>query len=151
MSRKIILRIMKTTLRIMKTILRIMKTILRIAKNISILYERLCLPGTNVACVRTNFRTRHNPSLVTGLWCKPYTRNQLDYRRLCELVLGWRVFRGKKLRIGRIFLHAATASDGQGWCARLAQTFVFNRRFLAMAEYSSKLELCSFGLTKTFI
>ena len=29
-----------------------------------------------------------NPSLVTGLWCKPYTRNQLDYRRLCELVLG---------------------------------------------------------------
>ena len=29
--------------------------------------------------------------------------------------------------------------------------FVFNRRFLAMAEYSSKLELCSFGLTKTFI
>ncbi len=28
--------------------------------------------------------------------------------------------------------------------------FVFNRRFLAMAEYSSKLELCSFGLTKTF-
>ena len=28
--------------------------------------------------------------------------------------------------------------------------FVFNRRFLAMAEYSSELELCSFGLTKTF-
>ena len=28
--------------------------------------------------------------------------------------------------------------------------FVFNRRFLAMAEYSIELELCSFGLTKTF-
>ena len=28
--------------------------------------------------------------------------------------------------------------------------FVFNRRFLAMAEYSSELELCSFDLTKTF-
>ena len=27
---------------------------------------------------------------------------------------------------------------------------VFNKRFLAMAEYSSELELCSFGLTKTF-
>ena len=32
-----------------------------------------------------------------------------------------------------------------------ANWFVFNRRFLAMAEYSSKLELCSFGLTKTRI
>ena len=31
------------------------------------------------------------------------------------------------------------------------KTFVFNRLFLAMAEYSSKLELCSFGLTKSFI
>ena len=29
-----------------------------------------------------------NPSLVTGLRCKPYTRNPFDYRRLCELVLG---------------------------------------------------------------
>ena len=29
-----------------------------------------------------------NPSLVTGLRCKPYTRNLFDYRRLCELVLG---------------------------------------------------------------
>ena len=35
-----------------------------------------------------------NPSLVTGLRCKPYTRNLFDYRWLCELVLGWRVFRG---------------------------------------------------------
>ena len=35
-----------------------------------------------------------NPSLVTGLRCKPYTRNPFDYRRLCESVLGWRVFRG---------------------------------------------------------
>ena len=36
-------------------------------------------------------------------------------------------------------------------CGYLRETpFVFNRRFLAMAEYSSKLELCSFGLTKTF-
>ena len=26
-----------------------------------------------------------------------------------------------------------------GFCSRLAQTFVFNRRFLAMAEYSSSL------------
>ena len=29
-----------------------------------------------------------NPSLVTGLRCKPYTRNPFDYRWLCELVLG---------------------------------------------------------------
>ena len=29
-----------------------------------------------------------NPSLVTGLRCKPYTRNPFDYRRLCKLVLG---------------------------------------------------------------
>ena len=29
-----------------------------------------------------------NPSLVTGLRCKPYTRNPFDYRLLCELVLG---------------------------------------------------------------
>ena len=36
-----------------------------------------------------------NPSLVTGLRCKPYTRNPFDYSLLCELVLDWRVFRGK--------------------------------------------------------
>ena len=36
-----------------------------------------------------------NSSLVTGLRCKPYTRNPFDYRRLCELVLGCRVFREK--------------------------------------------------------
>ena len=29
-----------------------------------------------------------NPSLVTGLRCKPYTCNPFDYRWLCELVLG---------------------------------------------------------------
>ena len=40
------------------------------------------------------FQVKTNPSLVTGLRCKPYTRNLFDYRRLCELVLGWRVFRG---------------------------------------------------------
>ena len=40
----------------------------------------------------TNFRTRPNPALVTGSRCKPYTRNTFDYRWLCELVLGWRVF-----------------------------------------------------------
>ena len=28
-----------------------------------------------------------NPSLVTGLRCKPYTRNPFDYSLLCELVL----------------------------------------------------------------
>ena len=33
----------------------------------------------------------------------------------------------------------------------MKQSFVFNRLFLAMAEYSSKLELCSFGLTKKFL
>ena len=36
----------------------------------------------------TYFRTRQNPSLVTGLRCKLYTRNPFDYRRSCELVLG---------------------------------------------------------------
>ena len=85
-----------------KIILRIMKTILRIVKNICILYERLCkasaeakffgimpsrrqttvenerlckasvrlcvkcLEGTNVASVRTNFRTRHKPYISDG-------------------------------------------------------------------------------------
>ena len=28
-----------------------------------------------------------NPSLVTGLRCKPYTRNPFDYSLLCKLVL----------------------------------------------------------------
>ena len=59
-----------------KIILLIMKTILLIAKNICILYKRLCkasvrlcvkcLPGTNVACVRTYFRTRHKPYISDG-------------------------------------------------------------------------------------
>ena len=32
----------------------------------------------------------------------------------------------------------------------ISAQFVFNRRFLALAEYSSELEHCSCGLTKTF-
>ena len=40
-------------------------------------------------CVYMNqCQDKTNPSLVTGLRCKPYTRNLFDYRRLCELVLG---------------------------------------------------------------
>ena len=46
-----------------------------------------------------------NPSLVTGLRCKPYTRNTFDYRRLCELVLGWRFFSGKIMRNARARKH----------------------------------------------
>ena len=48
-------------------------------------------------CVYMNqCQDKTNPSLVTGLRCKPYTRNPFDYSRLCELVLGWRVLRGNK-------------------------------------------------------
>ena len=48
-------------------------------------------------CVYMNqCQDKTNPSLVTGLRCKLYTRNPFEYRRLCELVLGWRFFRGNK-------------------------------------------------------
>ena len=48
-------------------------------------------------CVYMNqCQDKTNPSLVTGLRCKLYTRNPFEYRRLCELVLGWRVLRGNK-------------------------------------------------------
>ena len=40
-------------------------------------------------CVYMNqCQDKTNPSLVTGLRCKLYTRNPFDYSRLCELVLG---------------------------------------------------------------
>ena len=40
-------------------------------------------------CVYMNqCQDKKNPSLVTGLRCKPYTRNPFDYSLLCELVLG---------------------------------------------------------------
>ena len=40
-------------------------------------------------CVYMNqCQDKTNPSLVTGLRCKLYTRNPFEYRRLCELVLG---------------------------------------------------------------
>ena len=40
-------------------------------------------------CVYMNqCQDKTNPSLVTDLRCKPYTRNLFDYRWLCELVLG---------------------------------------------------------------
>ena len=45
-------------------------------------------PCTNVQLNTTNFKSRRNPSLVTGLRCKLYTRNAFDYSWLCELVLG---------------------------------------------------------------
>ena len=48
-------------------------------------------------CVYMNqCQDKTNPSLVTGLRCKLYTRNPFEYRQLCELVLDWRVLRGNK-------------------------------------------------------
>ena len=57
---------------------------------------RSVVPSRHKRCMYINlFQDKTNPSLVTGLRCKLYTRNPFDYRRLCELVLGCRVFRGK--------------------------------------------------------
>ena len=80
MSRKIILRILKTILRIVKIILLIVGLETGYAERSREVKKR---------CVYLNqCLDKTNPSLVTGLRCKPYTRNPFDYRRLCELVLG---------------------------------------------------------------
>ena len=93
------------------------KIILRIVKIICIFYECLCKASVKL-CVKclegstpvamlivqvlwrsafqaqtlhvymNQFQDKTNPSLVTGLRCKPYTRKPFDYRWLCELVLG---------------------------------------------------------------
>ena len=48
-----------------------------------------CAANAVKSCIyMSQFQDKTNPSLVTGLRCKPYTRNTFDYRRLCELVLG---------------------------------------------------------------
>ena len=79
---------------IMKIILLKMKTILRIVvleKGFPARAQEKMFVGRAVNLASkwpTNFRTKRNPSLVTGLRCKPYTRNPFDYSRLCELVLG---------------------------------------------------------------
>ena len=86
MSRKIILRIMKTILRVVKIILLIVGFETAMPSAAEKVKKR---------CVYMNqCQDKTNPSLVTGLRCKPYTRNLFDYRWLCELVLGRRVFRG---------------------------------------------------------
>ena len=90
MSGKIILLIMKTILRIVKTILRIVG----LGTGFPARAQEKMFVGRAVNLAGkwpTKFRTRQdktNPSLVTGLRCKLYTRNPFDYRRLCELVLG---------------------------------------------------------------
>ena len=80
MSGKIILRIMKTILRIVKIILLIVGLETGYAERSR---------GVKKRCVYLNqCLDKTNPSLVTGLRCKLYTRNPFDYRRLRELVLG---------------------------------------------------------------
>ena len=50
---------------------------------------RSVVPSRHKRCMYINqFQDKTNPSLVTGLRCKLYTRNPFDYRLLCELVLG---------------------------------------------------------------
>ena len=109
MSRKIILRIMKTILRIVKIILLIVGLETGYAERSRIFVQASAIFGQASAielahiaersrksqrkgqekCVYMNqCQDKTNPSLVTGLRCKLYTRNLFDYRRLCELVLG---------------------------------------------------------------
>ena len=84
MSGKIILLIMKIILRIVKIILRIVMLGTGYAER-----SRKSQRKGQEKCVYMNqCQDKTNPSLVTGLRCKPYTRNPFDYRRLCELVLG---------------------------------------------------------------
>ena len=80
MSRQIILRIMKTILRIVKIILLIV--------GLETGYAERSREGEKRCVYMNQCQDKTNPSLVTGLSCKPYTRNLFDYRRLCELVLG---------------------------------------------------------------
>ena len=80
MSGKIILRIMKTILRIVKIILLIVGLETGYAEAVEKVKKR--------GVYMNQCQDKTNPSLVTGLRCKPYTRNPFDYRWLCELVLG---------------------------------------------------------------
>ena len=80
MSGKIILLIMKTILRIVKIIL----LIVGLETGYAEAAEKVKKRGVYM----NQCQDKTNPSLVTGLRCKPYTRNLFDYRRLCELVLG---------------------------------------------------------------
>ena len=80
MNQKIILRIMKTILRIVKIIL----LIVGLETGYAEAAEKVKKRGVYM----NQCQDKTNPSLVTGLRCKLYTRNPFDYRRLCELVLG---------------------------------------------------------------
>ena len=77
----------KIILRIVKTILQIIKIILRIV-GLETGYAELSQEGQEKCVYMYQCQDKTNPSLVTGLRCKPYTRNPFDYRLLCELVLG---------------------------------------------------------------
>ena len=80
MSGKIILLIMKTILLIVKIILRIV--------GLETGYAERSQEGQEKYVYMNQCQDKTNPSLVTGLRCKPYTRNPLKYRRLYKLVLG---------------------------------------------------------------
>ena len=87
MSVKIILLIMKTILLIMKTILLIV--MLETGYAGSSCKSQSNFWPTKIHEIRGHIKTNQcqdktNPSLVTGLECKLYTRNPFDYRRLCE-------------------------------------------------------------------
>ena len=77
MSRKIILRIVKIIL----LIVGLETAMPSAAENLKENVKKRCV-------YMNQCQDKTNPSLVTGLRCKPYTRNPFDYRRLCELVLG---------------------------------------------------------------
>ena len=80
MSGKIILLIMKTILRIVKIILLIV--------GLETGYAERSQEGQEKCVEMNQWEDKTNPSLVTGLRCKLYSRNPFEYRRLCELVLG---------------------------------------------------------------
>ena len=99
MSGKIILLIIKTILRIVKIILLIVGLETDYAErsrkcqeielaHIAERSRKSQRKGQEKFVYMNQCQDKTNPSLVTGLRCKPYTRNPFDYRWLCELVLG---------------------------------------------------------------
>ena len=84
MSGKIILLIMKTILLIVKIILMIVGLETGYAER----SRKSQRKGQEKCVYMYQCQDKTKPSLVTGLRCKPYTRNPFEYRRLCELVLG---------------------------------------------------------------
>ena len=138
----------------MKTILRIMKIILRIVGFETGYAERSRKSqrkGQEKCVYMNQCQDKTNPSLVTGLRCKPYTRNPFDYRRLCELVLGWRVLRGNKCvtrargNIFQPFPRRGQRCIYMNVCARRAQrpTNLFDRAMPSRRQRCMNMNVCA--------